>query len=775
MSARVKSHRKNRTPTTSRPPKTNKKPPPAPQRSPSNGQATADIAIGQSRGTRTPVGLKPADILALQATMGNAAVQRMIKAQRARGQEKGASQNSPARTNGRIHTPPVTHRPDDSGLIQRALEGDALVIEKTHLRKPNKAGTAPRKLPAIFNQVGKAIKKNTIIKLLAEEVTVGKNVQWQKAKHPDTGKQGFVRMSKVVASGPTPPSEIDTPSGPSQVESIAELTKVLTGIVSDGSKIGANVGTMLSAKSKTEKDLAQVMLNQPEFANKWFQFGKNPNKTKAEDMVKDKLEGYTDVLNTEWQLGFKTGGLAAGAVGDFGGAIGGFLGMIKGVQKFHKSKGKVSDTIDYAVAETSSGAGMMASGSGALSKISGLVSGFTEKGSTAKTIFTTLQGTFGFIGSGIKTVKGSVDTVVKIVKAIQGSLKKKGKSAKEKFQTFIETTADIAGSALGTVKSAIMTVAGFLKTLKSLPLVSSILGIVGSVIDLVTGALNLIKSIYDSVKLILKIKKDHQLIEDLKQDDSDFYEAVLTRRLLAMEQAALPEGESVSEDDLAKDEDGLPTVKQQEMTLNKYRRSGEGDSTADYYADEVETHLADQTLIGTVRKRINKARLNLAGAIVDGVASGLSIFFGLISIGADIAAVASSPTGVGPAAALATKTISSTVSTVLTGGIKLGKGLFTLGRMGVRKIKQFARDKGWANTNQDKTSEKKMEKRKNVVKSLMMGLYDLVPDFSSFEDDAKRAQLRIEATGVDTKDLYEKNGEPLEQAKILMKALGNTG
>ena len=92
--------------------------------------------------------------------------------------------------------------------------------------------------------------------------------------------------------------------------------------------------------------------------------------------------------------------------------------------------------------------------------------------------------------------------------------------------------------------------------------------------------------------------------------------------------------------------------------------------------------------------------------------------------------------------------------------------------MGVRKIKQFARDKGWAHTNQEKTTEKKMEKRKKTVLALMMGLDNLVPSSYDFEKGAKRAQLRIEATGVDPTELYAKNGEPVEQAKMLMKALG---
>jgi hypothetical protein len=746
--------------------------PPKQTAAPQISSHAADV-VSLSKGLLSPA-MKPADMLALQATIGNAAVNRMVGSHKTSGlpyARMGSTGRSKVPT---VQATTSMNHDNGNGLIQRAPAGDALVIEKTHLRKSNKAGTAPRKLPSIFNQVGKAIKKNSVIELLEVEVKAGKNVTWQKAKHPDTDKIGFVRMSKVLATGKEPPSEIETPAGSTGVEKVAKLTKTLTGIVNGGSKIGTSVGTMLSASSKTEKDLAQVMLTKPEFANKWFLFGEKAGEDEAEALVESDLYNIEDVINKEWQTGFKAGGLATGAVGEVGGAIGGFLGMIQGLKKYHKSKGKVSDTVDMAVSQTTGSAGLVGGGLGALSKISGFV-GAVTKSDTVKSISTSLQGTLGFFGSGLKTVKGAIETVVKVVKALKSGFASKGKSAWAKIKDFVEATADIAGSALGTVKSAIMTVVGVLKLLKSLPLFSSILGIVGSVIDLVTGALNLIKTIYDSVKLVVKLVKEFKLVKELKKDHYAETEARLPEILLDLEKAVLPPGKSVSEKDLEKNEEGIPTVKQQETTLAKYRQSDEGKQTEDYYADKVETHLVDQGLINTVKKRIKKAFWTIPGLIMDAFVSVVSIGGGLVSIGADIAAVASAPTGVGTAVAVATKTIASTVTTVLTGSAKLIKTAFGIGRIGVRKIKQYARDKGLANTNQDKTTAKKVERRKNTVKSLMMSVYDLEPAFFDFEKDAKRAQLRMEATGVDTVELYEKNGDPKEQAKMLMKALDNTG
>ena len=66
----------------------------------------------------------------------------------------------------------------------------------------------------------------------------------------------------------------------------------------------------------------------------------------------------------------------------------------------------------------------------------------------------------------------------------------------------------------------------------------------GSVVNLVTGALSLFNSINETVKLILKIKKDKKIVEELKKDDYAKTEADLTEKLLTMEKASQPAGKS---------------------------------------------------------------------------------------------------------------------------------------------------------------------------------------------------------------------------------------
>jgi len=120
---------------------------------------------------------------------------------------------------------------------------------------------------------------------------------------------------------------------------------------------------------------------------------------------------------------------------------------------------------------------------------------------------------------------------------------------------------------------------------------------------------------------------------------------------------------------------------------------------------------------------------------------------------------------------VATKTIASTVTSVLSGSLKGGKAIYKIGRVGLRKIKQFARVKGWAGTHQEKTSKKKLARNKETTKGLLMEVATLNPSAPDFETKATRTQLRLKATGVDLMALYEQNGEMGKQAKMIMEAL----
>ena len=214
MPAKVKSPTKSRRKPRSRTGKNRNKPVQAPPSRPSASQAA--VAVNQTKEVNSP-GLKPADVLALQATMGNAAVQRLVQAQRSRGQHSNGANIGHSGKNGKTGITPVNGRSNGSALIQKAPAGPAMVVEKTHLRKPNSAGTAPKKLPALFNQVGKAIKSGDKIELenttVPSTVPPNGSVKWQLAKHPkDPTKKGYVRMSKVLAQGgTTPTAAIDDP------------------------------------------------------------------------------------------------------------------------------------------------------------------------------------------------------------------------------------------------------------------------------------------------------------------------------------------------------------------------------------------------------------------------------------------------------------------------------------------------------------------------------------------------------------------------------------
>ncbi len=53
----------------------------------------------------------------------------------------------------------------------------------------------------------------------------------------------------------------------------------------------------------------------------------------------------------------------------------------------------------------------------------------------------------------------------------------------------------------------------------------------------------------------------------------------------------------------------------------------------------------------------------------------------------------------------------------------------------------------------------------------MLSVADLDPESPDFEAQAKRAQLRLKASGVDLTELFAKNGQPDDQAKLIIKAL----
>ena len=54
---------------------------------------------------------------------------------------------------------------------------------------------------------------------------------------------------------------------------------------------------------------------------------------------------------------------------------------------------------------------------------------------------------------------------------------------------------------------------------------------------------------------------------------------------------------------------------------------------------------------------------------------------------------------------------------------------------------------------------------------ILVELHEHDPSDEEAKAAYERAELCLEATGADLQELYAKNGEPLEQAKILYKAM----
>ncbi len=104
----------------------------------------------------------------------------------------------------------------------------------------------------------------------------------------------------------------------------------------------------------------------------------------------------------------------------------------------------------------------------------------------------------------------------------------------------------------------------------------------------------------------------------------------------------------------------------------------------------------------------------------------------------------------------------------------MGKTIYSMLRVRAHKIKQFGREKGWKGFNKEKTLAAKNEKRKRdtiAIVQMVAGLKGYNPPDEESNGVYERVKLRLEATGVDLQELFGKNGDPVEQAKMLMKAM----
>ena len=116
--------------------------------------------------------LRPSDIAAPQSTVGNTAIQQAINGGVPSGLSS-ASRSRRSRKNVYLDSTALYQLYYVPSLIQRAPAG--MVTEKTHLRKPNRSKTAPRKLPAAFNRVGPALNAGDKVELLSQKVMGGAN------------------------------------------------------------------------------------------------------------------------------------------------------------------------------------------------------------------------------------------------------------------------------------------------------------------------------------------------------------------------------------------------------------------------------------------------------------------------------------------------------------------------------------------------------------------------------------------------------------------------
>jgi hypothetical protein len=646
-------------------------------------------------------------------------------------------------------------RRHESGIYRQFSAGFSMVITKTYLLKPNSRGNAPAKSLFTSNKIGEQLQPNDALKLL-DVKSPAKEPKWQLAKNPKTGETGFIKIRNIMGGSSSlekdEKPETEIPNDLKTVDNIKDITSSLSELF--GGTSGVNEGIF--------EDAAKILiLKDPELA---WSLNAGDTKDKVASIEKH-VPWLKEALSSE---GTKWAGVGAGLLGDSLGIVSGLVGMGKGIHTMFSNTSEMNERVEGFVTVGTGALGIGSSLFGIGSTSTGAVASVVGEDSLAGGLFKSISEFLKPVGDAIKTLKGGVETVVQVVKGLSTLIQRAKKGVGTKLTEVLSWLAEFAGSVMGTLKSAFMTASGILNWLQKLPGVSAILGIIGSVIDVVSSVCEFIKNVVETVSFGIEMKGQKESLEKIeKADDYKRIERNMGDKLRNLSQDPhMP---------LKLTEENQPDVVQIGDVLQKYEKTPKKDKDYDSEKDyqDVKAYLVDRSLKDVQSKRINRGYSRIPEFVMSLIASGISILGGLVSVGSDIAGLISSPSGIGLAIATATKAITSIVTTVFSGALKLGKSVYSLARTGVRKIKQHGTNKGWWG-DKSKSTGAKDAKRLQQTKLLMEMVADLNkynPAYPKSREKYERVQLRLEAAGVDLKELFSMNGKPLDQAKEIYKAL----
>jgi len=664
-----------------------------------------------------------------------------------------------------------------SSQIYRSVTG--MITEKTHLRKPNSKGDAPRKLPKLFNMLKGALKPGDSIELLDTKSPADSPV-WQMAKHPETGENGFLRLTKVLATGATPPTTEEAKEKLKLDKDKIDYKTQASLLASIIGGVGGVVGKVEDAQQKTLeayiKDLWDKDPDKVRDLSKIADPGKTPKEVQ-DKAIEEWAKNNPDIVNTARGLTF--GGLGVGAIGD---VLSGFSSLFEIAQGSAKIK-------EGGFQKKTEGHLMRIRGVGG---IGGALMGLGKKGGTALSTlagdetgagkaFSSIAEGFGALGGIIKVLKAPVDVVFVFFKGIRDAYNRSKKQVETKPGEAIKDAftwlADLAKAAMGGVKGAFDTaksVFAGIKTwwtaIKNLAktLIGPIFGIVGAVLQLVTAAIDGIKLAINVITSIIKMVKDNETAKKIEDKDYQSEEKKLPHTIMN-----LPKSPQI----LKSSKSGKPSVVHLTDILNQYKEKPPEQKTeaANKNYEKAQNYLVDRNLVDILKKRLSRAYSHIAEWIFDGLSILNSVAGALTTIILEIVSIAAAPTGVGFAIAQAAKSVSGIVFGAIGVILQVIKGVYSFSRWSGRGIKQLGREVGAKlGIKGLKTKSWKHEKRVNDTIAIMNMVADLA-DYDPADKESKgiyeRVQLRLKAIGVDFRELYTNKDKPLKQAELIYQAM----
>ena len=648
----------------------------------------------------------------------------------------------------------LTHTIQQGASNRIARAETRMVVKKTFLRKPDKYRVSPTK-----RRLKPALTPSDAVEMLDQKSPSAENPQWQMVRDPKTGNLGFVRLSKVA--------DIKAPSRPGivEVKGVADIIKALVGLFGGASTVE---GLDKNRKDGLTAFGKKLWEENPDLVKRLVQVNDPTDDEETTKAGVEALEQQYPVLKDieATTKGLMFGGLGVGMAGEALGGIGGLIGMVQGIKNFYGPEATSKDKWEAALATGKGGAsiatGILGVGEKGLKIGKELVGGKTPGG----IVLNTIAGFVGMISGVVKTVKGGVDTVVAFFKGAAVIVKKLKKGTETKTREVFGAINEFFSSFAGMLKGALKTAGGAVKMLQAaLPTISKvagpIMGLVGSVINLVVAGCGAIKNSISLIGWIKGLRKNNETIKKLEDKEHIRTERNMgdkLRRLMGRSSMALK---------LTKQ--GKPDPGQMEKAMSKYeKKKGRARSkrTEQDYSD-VKQYRLDRDIIDNLGKRITRSLSRIPEFVLDGLADAISILGAIVSVVADIGFIATAGTGIGAAIFATTKVVSSIVTGVLSGLLRLGKVVYSVGRSVVRAIKKRL-------PGGKKREAAKHEKRKWDTIALMQMVSGL-PELDPSDDEAKatyeRTELRLGAAGVDLKKLYGKNDKPAEQAKMIYKAM----